>query len=102
MSKTISDRIRVLFAIGSMGGGGAERQVTEYLRHLDRSRFTPYLYLMRREGSLLRRVPDDVPITAFWERQLPPRFNYPGRIHRMQVRDRAPFPQGVRRRSAGT
>ena len=50
-----------------MGGGGAERQVVEILKHLDRSRFRPALYLAHRSGELLDEVPADVPIYSFWE-----------------------------------
>lgn len=60
-------RIRVLFVIGSMGGGGAERQVLEILKRLDRSRFELFLYLANRTGELLNEVPQDVPIFAFWD-----------------------------------
>lgn len=59
-------RLRVLFVIGSMHAGGAERQVVETLRHLDRERFEPYLYLAHRDGVLLADVPADVPVEAFW------------------------------------
>lgn len=59
-------RLRVLFVIGSMHAGGAERQVIETLRHLDRERFEPFLYLAHRDGVLLSDVPSDVPIEAFW------------------------------------
>jgi glycosyltransferase involved in cell wall biosynthesis len=58
-------RLRVLFVIGTMGGGGAERQVIEILRLIDRSRFEPQLYLATRTGELLANVPADVPIHAF-------------------------------------
>lgn len=58
-------RIRVLFAIGSLGGGGAELQVVTLLKHLDRERFEPHLYLIRKEGVRLTDVPEDVPIHAF-------------------------------------
>jgi len=60
-------RIRVLFVIGSMGGGGAERQILEILRRLDRSRFEPFLYLAMKQGELLGEVPSDVPVFAFWD-----------------------------------
>jgi glycosyltransferase involved in cell wall biosynthesis len=50
-----------------MGGGGAERQVVEILKHLDRSRFLPALYLAHRTGELLSEVPSDVSIHSFWE-----------------------------------
>ena len=58
-------RLRVLFVIGTMSGGGAERQVIEILRHLDRARFEPLLYLASREGELLGEIPADVPLFAF-------------------------------------
>lgn len=51
-----------------MGGGGAERQVIEILRHLDRSRFQPALYLASRSGELLSEVPSDVRVHAFSDR----------------------------------
>ncbi len=59
--------LRVLFVIGSLGGGGAERQVVEILKHLDRTRFEPILYLGSRSGELLGEVPADVSIHSFWE-----------------------------------
>lgn len=61
-----TNRLRVLFVIGSMHAGGAERQVVETLRHLDRERFEPFLYLAHRDGALLSDVPGDVPVEAFW------------------------------------
>jgi glycosyltransferase involved in cell wall biosynthesis len=56
-----------MFVIGTMGSGGAERQVLEYLRHLDRQRFEPYLYLARRTGELLPEIPKDVVVESFWD-----------------------------------
>ncbi len=76
--------LRVLLMIGSMDGGGSEQQTLLLLRHLDRARFAPELYLLRRQGSLLGEVPADVPIHAF--DGLPQaRWNWPGKIHRAQV-----------------
>lgn len=60
-------RLRILFVIGSMSGGGAERQVIEILKHLDRARFEPILYVGSRRGELLGEVPADVPVHSFWE-----------------------------------
>jgi glycosyltransferase involved in cell wall biosynthesis len=60
----MDDRVRVLVAVGSMAAGGAERQVLEILKHLDRTRFVPQLYLSQRIGDLLPLVPADVPIHA--------------------------------------
>ena len=56
-----------MFVIGSMGGGGAERQILEIIKRLDRARFQPVLYLAHRKGDLLDEVPADVPIHSFWE-----------------------------------
>jgi len=83
------DKIRVLFAIGSMGGGGSERQLLGILRYLDRSTFSPLLYLIYRNGEFIEDIPKDVPVFAFWERHSKPGLNYPGRIFRMQCRDLA-------------
>lgn len=85
----MADPLRVLFSIGSLAGGGAERQTIQYLRHLDRRRFAPQLLLTYRRGELLEDVPADVHVLAFWDRHRFPRCNYPGRIHRWQVRDLA-------------
>lgn len=50
-----------------MSGGGAERQVIEILRLIDRSKFEPLLYLATRTGELLSQVPSDVPVIAYSE-----------------------------------
>ncbi|MEZ6131645.1 MAG: glycosyltransferase [Planctomycetaceae bacterium] len=60
--------IKVVFSIGSLHGGGAERQIVSLVRHLDRRRVQPLLYLVYRSGTLLSEVPDDVPVAAFDER----------------------------------
>ncbi|MFO0920033.1 MAG: glycosyltransferase, partial [Planctomycetaceae bacterium] len=55
---------RMLFVIGSMGGGGAERCTVDLIARMDRARFAPELYLAYRTGELLKDVPADVPIHA--------------------------------------
>src|SRR5579885_3672760 len=55
-------RLNVLCYIGSLEAGGAERQVIEILKHLDRDKFVPHLSLAHRQGALLNDVPGDVPI----------------------------------------
>lgn len=78
-------RLRVLFALGSLGAGGSERQTLHLLRHLDRDRFEPSLYLLKREGALLSEVPADVPIAAFADADRPARFRLPGSVRRKQI-----------------
>lgn len=68
-----------------MEAGGSERQLLYLLQGLDRVRFEPTLYLAYRAGSLLTEVPSDVPVISFWENHHPPTWNWPGRIHAMQV-----------------
>lgn len=53
-------KIKVLFVISSLGGGGAERQLVDTLRHLDRSRFEPALCLLKKKGEFLSQIPADV------------------------------------------
>ena len=79
------DRIRVLFAIGSLAGGGSERQVVNILRHIDRSKFEPHLYLVSRSGEFLDQVPGDVRITSFDDAQVSGGVYLPGRIRRAQI-----------------
>lgn len=55
-------RIRVLCYIGSLAAGGAERQMVEILKSLDRDQFEPILLLSQRAGQLLPEVPADVPV----------------------------------------
>lgn len=80
-------RIRVVFSIGSLQGGGSERQIVSTLTHLDRSRFEPHLYVIYRSGPLLSLVPDDVPIVAFEERDPRPPTGLPGGMHGRRVED---------------
>ncbi|MGZ0169211.1 MAG: glycosyltransferase [Planctomycetales bacterium] len=81
----MTDRIRVLFAIGSLAGGGSERQLVNILRHIDRSKFEPHLYLVSRSGEFLSLVPDDVSITAFDDEPGSGGVYLPGRIRREQI-----------------
>ncbi|WP_213807811.1 glycosyltransferase [Granulicella sp. dw_53] len=51
---------RVLFIMSDLAGGGAERSLLELLNRLDRRRIEPSLFLLRRTGIHLDRVPADV------------------------------------------
>ncbi len=84
-------RIRVVFSIGALHGGGSERQLVSLLRNLDRSRFEPFLYLIYRSGPLLDLVPTDVPVAAFEERVTPSRIYLPGLMHQRRVLDFANY-----------
>lgn len=88
-------RIRVVFSIGAMHGGGSERQMLLILRHLDRQQFEPFLYLVYKTGPLLNQVPSDVPVTSFDTRVTASRVYFPGLMHSRRVRDYARFLQEV-------
>lgn len=80
---------KILFVLGSLGAGGAERQVLRILTHLDRTRYSPCLYVIDRTGELASEVPADVPVFGYWDDKTYPRVNFPGRILLSQVRDLA-------------
>ncbi|HQX54054.1 MAG TPA: glycosyltransferase [Planctomycetaceae bacterium] len=84
-------RIRVVFSIGAMHGGGSERQLLSLLRHLDREIFEPFLYLVYKSGPLLDQIPTDVPVTSFDTRVTSSRIYLPGLMHSRRVRDYARF-----------
>jgi glycosyltransferase involved in cell wall biosynthesis len=55
---------RVLFAMPTLSGGGAERVMVTVLRHLDRARFEPHLLVLDASGPYRRELPADVPLYA--------------------------------------
>ena len=79
-------RVRVLLMISSMRGGGSERQTLLLLRHLDRNRFEPHLYMVEAEGELLTQVPGDVVVHAYQPGKSASGVYFPGRILRDQIR----------------
>lgn len=83
--RTATMTCRVLFMISSMRGGGSERQTLLFLKNLDRSRFSPHLYLMEKAGTLLPDVPEDIPIHTFEDVRKEPLVYMPGRMMRQQV-----------------
>ncbi len=72
--------------ISSLRGGGSEQQVLLLLRHLDRQRFEPHLYLVERTGDLLAEVPSDVGVHAFDDVPMRKRVYVPGAVFRDQIR----------------
>lgn len=87
--QVVNRRLKVMLAVGGMHGGGTERQLVQILRHLDRDRFLPQLYLVYRTGPLLAEIPADVPVHVCEERMGRVRGYFPGRLHRLRVSDYA-------------
>lgn len=85
----VNSPLKVMLAVGGMHGGGTERQLVQILRHLDRDRFAPQLYLISRTGPLLAEIPVDVPVHVCDERVGSVRGYFPGRMHRLRVADYA-------------
>ena len=85
MTAELDGRIRILFAVGAMYGGGTERQIIGLLKNIDRTKYAPMLYLIYRMGELLPEVPDDVPIVAFDETPEVDRLWIPGLMHLRHV-----------------
>lgn len=61
---------RIVYLLPDLSGGGAEKIVIEYLTNIDRSLFEPVLVLCRKSGSLLSRVPSDVPVHHLQQRSI--------------------------------
>ncbi|MCD6154738.1 MAG: glycosyltransferase [Candidatus Verstraetearchaeota archaeon] len=53
-------KTKILFVLGSLGGGGAERVTLHLLRHLDRRRFILSLALLKGPDDYISLLPDDV------------------------------------------
>jgi glycosyltransferase involved in cell wall biosynthesis len=53
-------RKRLLFTLGNLEGGGAERVVINLLRHLDRSKFELHLAVVHYFGNFIDSVPEDI------------------------------------------
>jgi len=65
-------KIKVLFSIYGLDGGGAERVVATLVNHLDRDRFEPMLALLHEGGRCLGEVHPDVRVFEL-SRDLPSR-----------------------------
>jgi glycosyltransferase involved in cell wall biosynthesis len=77
--------LKVLLMISSMRGGGSEQQTLLLLKHIDRSRFEPHLYLLSTAGSLMDQVPNDVTVHVFEPPSKQNWLNLPGKILRQQI-----------------
>jgi glycosyltransferase involved in cell wall biosynthesis len=53
-SRETGDRTRVMFVLGSLAGGGAERIVSHLVKHIDREEFDVRVGLLWRDGPYLR------------------------------------------------
>lgn len=76
---------KVMLMISSLRGGGSEQQTVLLLKHLDRTRFTPHLYVLDRDGDLASKVPDDVPVHSYQDVPRVGGVYFPGKVLRHQI-----------------
>ncbi len=79
-------RRKIAFVLPSVAGGGAERVMLTFLRHLDRERFDPTLILLSDAGPLADLIPPDVPMIDLDR----PRVRQARRSLRRRLRELAP------------
>ncbi len=53
---------KIIFIIPSMSGGGAERVFTILLKYIDKSKFSPILILLKKEGKYLEDIPKNIEV----------------------------------------
>lgn len=89
----VPGKTRLLFAINSLGGGGAEKALINLLNNLDYSRYDVTLLLVVRKGLYLQQVPPQVRVGALFEERedvirgmLVCKFAEPEALHRFFVR----------------
>lgn len=75
----------VMLMISSLRGGGSEQQTVLLLKHLDRTRFTPHLYVLDRDGDLGSKVPGDVPVHSYQDASAVGGVYFPGKVLRHQI-----------------
>jgi len=56
----MSNKIKILFIVPSMRGGGAERVISTLLQHIDKNKFDLNLALITKEGKFLDDIPTHV------------------------------------------
>lgn len=62
-------RKKLLFIINSLGGGGAERALVEFLYHIDYARYDVSLCLVFNEGCYLDDIPAGVRVFSLYDRE---------------------------------
>ena len=58
-------KIKIAFFIPTLGGGGAERNVINLLKNLDKKKYEISLVLGKRKGELMPEIPKDISVVNF-------------------------------------
>ncbi|MCA9126111.1 MAG: glycosyltransferase [Planctomycetales bacterium] len=78
-------RARLLCCSGSLDGGGSERQLWQLATQIDPNVFAPQIYLHYLRGHYLNKLPDRIPIHAFWS-EIPKASRLPGGVRQQQIK----------------
>ena len=62
LSENKERRKRILFTLGNLEGGGAERVILNILKYLDRSKFELHLAVVHYFGNFIKFVPEDIAV----------------------------------------
>lgn len=65
----LNRKIRIMFVIPDMTGGGAERILLQIMKRLDRERFEGSVALFEQSGKFLGEIPPDMPVTGLGEKR---------------------------------
>lgn len=78
----MKERLKIVFIINNLVGGGAEKVLIHILRHLDRTRFDIHLMLICKEGVYVPQIPQDITLHYIF----PDKNKVPGGILRFLYR----------------
>ncbi|NJL62223.1 MAG: glycosyltransferase [Methylacidiphilales bacterium] len=58
----------ILCVLPKVTGGGAERFLITFLKHIDRNQYNLAVVLARRDGGFDHEIPNDIPVYVLFER----------------------------------
>jgi len=76
-------RVRALFVMSDLGGGGAERVTLTVSRYLDRKRFEPSLFLLKKDGVYWDEISEDTHVQYGTSGSARLRYRVPSVLNRL-------------------
>ena len=65
MTEDLPRKLKIIFIIPSLHTGGSERVILHLVNNFDRNRFDIELLVLKKEGALLKLIPDDIRVVYF-------------------------------------
>lgn len=59
------NKIRVAYIIDNLEYGGVQKYVVDIVNNLDRKRFSPYVYCLKKAGPLMNKLENELPVYEF-------------------------------------